>query len=331
MTFSIVVPVYNVLPVYLKECVESILSQSFSDFEILLVDDGSTDKSGELCDSLALKDSRIKVIHKENGGVSSARNEGISLVSGKWLLFCDADDTLQQNCLESIHQTIAQHQYDFYKFHYSNLKEDGTCQEIPYSLPTQVFSADDYLKLLLRHQVVGSCWGCVYRTDYVKRISFNTELHIGEDSLFVMNYLLLISCNVYVSSSTIYNYRDNPASVSKNWKKICSEIDAVKVQTESLLKNYSALEKFRVEYNTFVVQNLVYTHLWKRRVPNKDNQNFLIANGDDCCEGDVDEVMKKYIHYLKKNRIFGNAFLMAYYAKTGLFSFIAAKCRLMIH
>ena len=78
MTFSIVIPVYNVNPAFLDQCINSILTQSFSDFEIILVDDGSTDTSGQLCDEFAAKDNRISVIHKQNGGVSSARNEGVS-------------------------------------------------------------------------------------------------------------------------------------------------------------------------------------------------------------------------------------------------------------
>lgn len=331
ITYSIVIPVYNVNPAFLDQCINSILTQSFSDFEIILVDDGSTDTSGQLCDEFAAKDNRISVIHKQNGGVSSARNEGISAAKGEWLLFCDADDTLQENCLELVFQTISVKNYDLYKFHYRILKRNGSYQEVPNELESKVYSAEEYLKLLLRHKIVGSCWGYVYRTKYVKQIKFNNVLNIGEDTLFVINYLLIIQDNIFVSPSVMYNYRDNPQSVSKDWGKICSEIDTVNDEIRLLLNHFSALEKYRTEYNTYVVHNLFCTHLWKHRIPNRKNQQFLIAYGNNCCEGDIDLAMKRYVHYLKINRIVGNAYLNTYYYRTTLFTSVVALCRLFFH
>ena len=96
---SIIVPIYKVEE-YLDECVESIINQTYSNIEIILVDDGSPDRCPQLCDEWAKKDNRIKVIHKENGGVSSARNAGITLSKGEWIWFVDSDDTAQINALE---------------------------------------------------------------------------------------------------------------------------------------------------------------------------------------------------------------------------------------
>ena len=90
---SVIVPVYNVER-YLRRCIDSILAQTFTDFELLLIDDGSKDSSGEICDEYAAKDSRIIVFHKENGGVSSARNVGLDNVRGEWVAFVDADDKI---------------------------------------------------------------------------------------------------------------------------------------------------------------------------------------------------------------------------------------------
>ena len=92
---SIIVPVYNVEQ-YLRRCIDSILNQSFADFELLLIDDGSKDKSGAICDEYAAKDSRIRVFHKENGGVSSARNIGLENARGEWLSFIDGDDVITE-------------------------------------------------------------------------------------------------------------------------------------------------------------------------------------------------------------------------------------------
>ena len=99
---SIIVPVYNTEK-YLRRCVDSILAQTFTDFELLLINDGSTDSSGAICDEYTQKDSRVRVFHKENGGVSSACNLGLDNARGEWITFEDSDDTLPVNALEDIY------------------------------------------------------------------------------------------------------------------------------------------------------------------------------------------------------------------------------------
>lgn len=96
---SVVVPVYNVAS-YLEQCLDSVVNQTYKNLEIILVDDGSTDGSGAICDRYAEKDSRIQVIHKENGGLSSARNVGLERITGEWALFVDSDDWIELNTLE---------------------------------------------------------------------------------------------------------------------------------------------------------------------------------------------------------------------------------------
>ena len=103
---SVIVPVYNTEP-YLSRCIESILNQGSINFELLLIDDGSTDSSGAICDSYAEKDTRIRVFHKENGGVSSARNLGIDNAQGEWLYFVDSDDELLPNGLRTLVDNIS--------------------------------------------------------------------------------------------------------------------------------------------------------------------------------------------------------------------------------
>ena len=98
---SVIVPVYNTEK-YLDECIQSILNQSFTNFELLLIDDGSTDRSGAICDQYAAKDERVRVFHKENGGVSSARNVGLDEAKGEWIAFVDSDDYLLSNALDLI-------------------------------------------------------------------------------------------------------------------------------------------------------------------------------------------------------------------------------------
>ena len=102
-TFIIIVPVYNVEH-YLQRCIESVLSQSYQNFELLLVDDGSKDKSGAICDEYAKKDNRVRIFHKENGGVSSARNVGLDNACGDWICFVDSDDEMENRYLSKFHQ-----------------------------------------------------------------------------------------------------------------------------------------------------------------------------------------------------------------------------------
>lgn len=102
---SVIVPVYNAEK-YLHRCIDSILNQTFPDFELLLIDDGSKDQSGEICDEYAKKDSRVKVFHKENGGVSSARNVGIDNAVGEYICFCDSDDWVEKTWLLSFFERM---------------------------------------------------------------------------------------------------------------------------------------------------------------------------------------------------------------------------------
>ena len=100
---SVIIPIYNA-EVYLENCLESIKNQSFTDYEVLLIDDGSTDNSGKICDVFATKDFRFQVIHKSNGGVSSARNIGIEQAKGEWICFMDSDDTVEKDYLQHLYQ-----------------------------------------------------------------------------------------------------------------------------------------------------------------------------------------------------------------------------------
>lgn len=130
MFFSIIIPVYNVER-YLRECVDSILNQTFVDFELILVDDGSKDASGDICDSYATKDDRVKVIHKENGGQSTARNAGTEIATGKYVIYIDSDDFISDpDFLKDIHNK-AQHDADIicYKFrkYFEKTQSFGEC------------------------------------------------------------------------------------------------------------------------------------------------------------------------------------------------------------
>ncbi len=174
---SVVIPVFNIEE-YLERCVSSVCEQTYTNLEILLVDDGSTDNSGRLCDSLAEKDKRIKVFHKPNGGSSSARNLGISKACGEFVGFVDSDDYISPNMYELLYQAIQTYQADIAQAGRDEIDAEGNALPNICEPPGQAefVEAADFLKQLLMHR--GDCSFC---TKLVKRQLFQgAEFPIGE-------------------------------------------------------------------------------------------------------------------------------------------------------
>ena len=128
MRVSIVVPIYNVEQ-YLAECVDSLIIQTYGKIEIILVDDGSTDNSGKIADEYGMKDLRIKVIHKKNGGLSDARNAGIVVARGEYIMFVDSDDYVDSRFVETALSAAQDHSADIVSFKFTAVYEDGSAKE----------------------------------------------------------------------------------------------------------------------------------------------------------------------------------------------------------
>lgn len=184
MLISVIVPVYNVEK-YLRRCVESIMSQTYKEIEILLIDDGSTDDSGRICDDLAIKDRRIHVFHKENGGVSSARNLGIERACGDYICFVDSDDWIDIDYFESAmpilkeaHPTLLMNNY---------MKDDGDghrfCKFPP--SPTLYLGEEEAFYEMVNGSHLGwEPFTSFYEAIGCKRIKFDSHIVFGEDLLF---------------------------------------------------------------------------------------------------------------------------------------------------
>lgn len=168
---SVIVPVYNIIP-YLPRCVRSISGQSYENLEIILVDDGSTDGTGQLCDELAKEDARIKVYHKENSGSSGARNLGIAKSSGAYLGFIDSDDYLEPDMYETLMQAIQKYKVKCSQIGRDEIDEDGKQLPNICEPPTevQIITSRDFLKELLMHR--GDCSFC---TKLISRDVFDRE------------------------------------------------------------------------------------------------------------------------------------------------------------
>lgn len=181
MFFSLILPVYNVER-YLSRCIESILQQKFQDFEIILVDDGSTDTSKNLCDFWAEKSRKIKVFHKENGGLASARNYGLKYASGKYIFFIDSDDWIREDALRGCYEElIGEDECDVLKYGFRRVKDGVYGETVVSSIPEGVYKRDDIERIILP-QIVGpyklfdytinplkSAWSSVYKKSFLEK------------------------------------------------------------------------------------------------------------------------------------------------------------------
>ena len=201
---SIIVPVYNT-KAYLESCVRSILAQTYKNIEIILVDDGSSDGSGKLCDRIAKEDSKIQVIHKENGGPSSARNTGLGVSGGEFVLFCDSDDTVCTEWAERLLVAAEAHTSSLTICGYE-LYDPAGKQIRKVSVAGGIYALQDYFKLF---HLTGSSCIKIYRNDLLKKygIRFPEHIRYGEDVLFNIDYISLEEVtSFYVINTPLYQY-----------------------------------------------------------------------------------------------------------------------------
>lgn len=193
---SIIVPVYKVEQ-YLHRCVDSILNQTFTDFELILVDDGSPDKSGQICDDYAENDSRIIVIHQANQGAATARNNGIKTAHGEYIGFVDSDDYISKNHFEYLVNTAIRENTDIVMCNYNFVDQNGNITRMSHGFDTgTVFGRDEIENILYKNifnneNTVGyfSLWNKVFRKDFVtdNNILIDKNMSFGEDMIFIMD------------------------------------------------------------------------------------------------------------------------------------------------
>lgn len=223
---SIIIPVYNVEK-YLTECLDSILSQTYTDFEVILVDDGSPDNSGTICDEYAQKDMRIRVIHQKNAGVSAARNNGIEQARGEWITFIDSDDWVCSNYLQNFHlDESAGIDLVIQGLEYFD-QRDGNFFS-PRSFKECLLKREDFPYGFAQNRLmeVGYPVGKAYRKDLLdlNNLRFDTRLSFHEDHIFVLDYYMLCHTIRLVDAIDYkYRYYHTGASLSSkrhSWKKM---------------------------------------------------------------------------------------------------------------
>lgn len=242
---SIIVPVYN-MEKLLQKSVESILNQTYKNLEIILVNDGSKDNSATICDEFAKKDSRIRAIHKTNGGVSSTRNRGLDECTGEFVCFVDSDDYLEAGYVQRMYDGMKQSncemaacRYNTYGFKKNNL---------PPKTDDLQLSTEDYLKHLLIETDYGAgfCWNKMFRRNLIGKMRFDESISFGEDLVFVYSYIKKHVKTIYLCNEPLYNYINRVDSLSKvrNESKLFSEVDFCYSLIEDVKSAYPRLVSY---------------------------------------------------------------------------------------
>ena len=207
-TISIIVPVYKVEP-WLRECMDSILGQTFRDFELILVDDGSPDGCGAICDECARLDTRVRVIHKENGGLSSARNAGLRIARGAYILFIDSDDFVEANMLQRLMQAADQHSADVVMFNFDTYypPEHTGWKRAGSSFSSAVMSNAEFAAFLAHSDHWPASIACnkLYRRQIWENLSF-PEGFIHEDEA-VIHHVVEQCRTIAIIDDCLYHYR----------------------------------------------------------------------------------------------------------------------------
>ncbi len=237
---SIVIPIYKVEE-YLKKCITSVLEQTYSNLEIILVDDGSPDNCGKICDEYAKKDERIKVIHKENGGLSDARNAGIIQATGNYITFIDSDDYVDENYVELLYTTLVSNEADIsiasHRVLYNKKCIDKSTNENFCGKPELILE-----KILYDDGVDLSAWGKLYKINLFSKVKF-PKGRLYEDSATTYQ-LIDMSKEIAVYSKPVYNYVIREESISNNKfsEKKLDLITSTKEMTDFIRNKYPDLE-----------------------------------------------------------------------------------------
>ena len=295
MKYSIIIPVYNVEK-YISKCIDSIVNQTYKNIEIILVDDGSPDRSPEICDLYAKKDKRIKVIHKPNGGLVSARKAGIDIATGKYCLFVDSDDWIDKNTIEKINEYILKYKNaDIVKFRF--IYEPKKNMQTEYLKINHILSNNErkeiYKELLLSSRYNNLC-NQVFRRDLynLDDLVLDNRINYGEDLVVNLNIFYLAKKIVFVNDS-FYHYFLNDDSITHN-----ITIDNVaKNISDNILVNKERI-KYITKYNVDVKEEEI------RRIP-------------------IDFACEQILFYINSNKNYDFAELQKRISKTEIYNFFS--------
>ena len=260
---TVIVPVYNVEN-YLEKCLDSLINQTYKNIEIIVINDGSTDNSGEICQEYAQKDNRIVYIEKENGGLSDARNVGLDKMTGSYVTFIDSDDWIEQDYIETLYKKIVEYQADIAVGNYYSYNED---EETYYfhiygdSYYEKVYDNISIFENLYESQEMKSfalisAWGKLYKAKLFDYLRFDKG-KLGEDGYFNQKMYLSVNKVVYLNKG-LYAYRQRSGSITKTWteKWMHALVDAMSERVTLLANMGYPLEKHLAVYRQMLEVSL---------------------------------------------------------------------------
>ena len=330
MFFSVIVPVYKVEK-YLPKCIESVLNQTFSDFELVLVDDGSPDRCPEICEEYAAKDSRIKVIHKPNGGLASARRAGIKVATGEYVYNLDSDDLIELDTLECAYKIIKETACEIVSFSYRWVKNGNTVNITTDCLDEGLYSGADiekhiYPKLLMdknMNHVSYYLAGKAVKRELVTPLQLNVseKISLGEDLCCVLP-CYLNARSVYVSKKTAYLYTVRDDSISKefNTKQIRLVEDVISEISKNDVDKVTDFADQLCRYSCFMCFAILAAaaegNYFKSIKSIKENiLNSSHAEKISCSRFEIITLKSKIAIFLMKKNCYGTAFYFLNFCK----------------
>jgi len=225
---SIIVPIYNTAK-YLDTCVETLVSQSYDELEIILVDDGSSDESPAMCDKWAIRDNRIKVIHKSNGGLSDARNCGLRKAEGDYIIFIDSDDWIDIDMMKILLSTAIKYEADIVNCQFVEEKNRNVSAELPPRYPLMEATASEGIFLLIKDKIVTNhVWRNLFKKEVLQDIEFPKGKNF--EDIHIMHEIFFKSKKIVFIGDVLYHYFANPAGIvrTKNDKNSMDYLEAFK-------------------------------------------------------------------------------------------------------
>ena len=295
---SIIVPIYNDEK-YLKRCIESILKQTYTNIELILINDGSEDKSLEICEEYKKNDNRITIVNKENEGVSVARNIGIEKATGELISFVDADDYLEITFLQELFNIMKKYNSQYVACGYSRVY-DNHIEQVNNDLKEILLTADEYLKKLLNVQTgYGFAHMKLINKNIIGNIRFDESLKVGEDALF--NVMLCQNLdNVIIFNKSLYKYYFNPNSVVRKFDKNYYQkyLESMEKMTEYINNKYINNYEIKQDLQNYIAYHILLICVnYCYHPQNKENNRKKLK---EVCE---EEIFKKAIQESNYNNM----------------------------
>ena len=289
---SIIVPVYQVEK-YIRQCVDSILAQTFTDFELILVDDGSKDKSGQICDEYARMDTRVKVIHKENGGAADTRNRGMDQAVGNYVMFVDSDDYLAPTMLECLYRNMLNENADIAACNYLYFYENDRQKDFATNVKSEVLTGAEifyYRKNERNYGFWTVVWNKLMKRETVGKVRFPSGKYYEDE--FWANEIYQMDIKIVTIQECLYYYRQHENSTMRQ-KKIARSLDLIEAYQERIYI-YLKEQKYAEQAYKVLVYSLEYLEESKRLITNEDERKKYIQ---------AEKLTRDIVNQLKKRKL----------------------------